>query len=624
MKINRVYIKNFRSIKETDFSLAPGVTALAGGNESGKSNVLLAINKFLNLETFMDTDQYQLSDNPPEIEMTFNNFAQEENEKLKTLFGKKSLDKLIVRRVGEVYTVVDPQLPTENQDPSLSPVPGIKEATPESTDPSQMQEPTKKIPSNDEIIQEIRQLIPSAELIRSVEYLIEGNNIPISDIYATDEEIEKKDIQTQERISTLKAILDLGGITESDVREPDLAKRSLTLQRGAAKVAKRLRESWRQEYIMMGIVADQAHLHIWFMDGKNRPRGKDSMDDTKWIRTLPENRSTGFRWYITFYVRYLAALDKSENLCVLIDDAGAPLNKIAQEDLLDEFSKYANENSGTQILYTTHSKYMVKWDFRDHIRLATKENGEGTKVVEMWWRQYSPRELPAPLDELGVTWSDDFLQYDNLIVEGYSDVYLLHHLPINLVDMGLDDSYSGFKILNAGKASVEKDVGLLCKINERRAFLLFDSDGPGKQYEQEAELIKEEHLLDCDHIKNLIGAGLTYNVFTIEDLIPRKNFIDALNNVCRKNFGEKWAEIVILQQIDELGIVEATINRMIQNGFNQEETEKFKLVLKFDVIKEAVDSVILTSYDNEEQLKAMQILFIKLNERLKNLTPQAI
>ncbi len=43
MKLNRVQIKNFRSIKDIEIDFDPSCRVLVGINESGKSNILNAL-----------------------------------------------------------------------------------------------------------------------------------------------------------------------------------------------------------------------------------------------------------------------------------------------------------------------------------------------------------------------------------------------------------------------------------------------------------------------------------------------------------------------------------------------------------------------------------------------------
>lgn len=46
MKISKIHIENFRSIRHLDFEL-PQISCLVGPNNAGKSNILLAIQKVL-------------------------------------------------------------------------------------------------------------------------------------------------------------------------------------------------------------------------------------------------------------------------------------------------------------------------------------------------------------------------------------------------------------------------------------------------------------------------------------------------------------------------------------------------------------------------------------------------
>lgn len=630
MKIGHVDIYNFRSISKTSFDLSDGVTALAGGNESGKSNVLSAIDKFLNKKDFETSDKYQLTDENPYIEISFGHFTEDELEKLKTLFKIDEIDKISIGRRGNSYELVFPQLSkpedasesfdvenTEDKDETQPQKEEVeKQIAVENNNGKEVE--NEKVLTSEEITKEILNLIPESGLIRSVESLIDGKNIPISDIYPTsvqDLEIKKDNIK-HEKLETIRALLSLGGITEEIVKNQDLSARSLLLQTSAAKIAKRLRDSWTQEDIKMKIEADQSSLVIEFRDGKNRPEDKE--DDTKWIWTLPEDRSTGFRWYVTFYVRYLTKLESSKNVVFLIDDAGAPLNKVAQEDLLNEFFKKANEKTDVQIIYSTHSKYMVNWDFRKNIRMIIKEHGEGTKVSEMWWNKYSPSERPAPLDEMGVTWADDFLKSHNLIVEGMIDVYLLHQLPFNLIDLADQDPYVGFKIVPAGMASLEKDLALLCKVNERKSFLLFDSDPKGSEECRKARSISEKGLVGCSQIKSLVGNNSTYKVITIEDLLPSQKYVEAFNTVASDHFKDRWSNIKNLGVISG-GIEKLVFDRLQVMGMTDDEIKDIKKSLKFNIVKYAVDNTVLEDYNNPSQLKAVQSFFKNLKKRLLDL-----
>lgn len=74
--------------------------------------------------------------------------------------------------------------------------------------------------------------------------------------------------------------------------------------------------------------------------------------------------SSGFIWFFSFLFG-LAKYKKKENLIILLDEPGLNLHAEAQFDLL----KYIDKELLTryQVVYTTHSRFMVESDKLDEI-----------------------------------------------------------------------------------------------------------------------------------------------------------------------------------------------------------------------------------------------------------------
>jgi putative ATP-dependent endonuclease of OLD family len=80
MKLSKIYIKNFKSIKELEFSFPPsGILVLVGENNSGKSNIIRAIDlvcgeSWIGKEKLEDHDHYQRKKgNEIEVDLYFDN-----------------------------------------------------------------------------------------------------------------------------------------------------------------------------------------------------------------------------------------------------------------------------------------------------------------------------------------------------------------------------------------------------------------------------------------------------------------------------------------------------------------------------------------------------------------------
>lgn len=614
MKIGSVKIENFRSISSTEFSLSECVTAIAGGNESGKSNTLLAIHKFLSGIPFSLSDKYQLNGSTPKIEIKFSCFTQEDKERLSGIFNTE-ITELTILRDGEEYTLLSPDIDSKTTSQVDEAEVGATENLTQDNE-GEIAIPEK---SSKEIVESVRKILPKSEMIRSVESLIIGENILINELFPSDEVKATLSQDKVEKLDTVRALFEIGQITESDIKNPNLNERTLRLNDGAARIGKLLRSTWHQEDVKLRIIADQTSIVIHFRDGKNIPSGRKSKDDSFWIWTLPEDRSTGFRWYVTFYVRFLSRMNSSDNLIFLIDDVGSTLNKTAQEDLLSEFNKLTGKDTTKQIVYVTHSKYMVDWDSRRSIRLAIKEKGEGTKINELWWESYSRNELPSPLDELGVNWSDDILKHDNLIVEGHTDTYILHNLALLIDEDSAGSVFAGFKVISAGNAQKQIPLAHLCNVHDRKAMLLFDSDQAGKaNCSKAASQFSSKKTIKATHLNELIGENPLYNIVTIEDLLPVDLFLTSLNIVGLREQGENWENIKKVYKVDEKGIVLAVKDRLIRNGIEEKEAKMFLRNFKYEIIIDLFKNLKKESYP-ASQLQVVETFLAKMRLFLEDI-----
>lgn len=607
MKLGKVIIQNFRSITSTELTLDSQITTLVGGNESGKSNILLALNKFLNVEDFEETDRYQLSTKESYISVEFIDFSDEELKFLKEYTKVEDIEKIIVSRTGNNYKLEFPEIPNDPEPETPS------EQSAEQVSPDVPVEPIP-VPSapinEDALIEELIKRIPDATLINALGDLIKGKNIPLSDLALSYEDLDKEENNNKGHIITIKKLLDLGEIQNSDITHTDTSLRVDKLNRGAAKAGEKLRSAWTQEDIKMRIFSDSTNLVIQFRDCKNIA-DEDKDNDAKWIWTWPENRSFGFRWYVTFYSRYLAEIEKSENAIFLIDDIGLPLNKKAQKDLLNKFRELTKTNPKIQIVYVTHSKDLVEWDSRNQILMVTKEKGRGTNVSSKWWTKYKQNELPSPLDEISLTWSEDLLGAKNLILEGPIDEKVFYKITELLEEDLSTNPFKDFRLVPAGGADAVNGLRHLSKLHNKKCYLVYDSDQTG--LDEKSKAISEG--FDSEDLKSLSNST-THSVVTIEDLLPRELYINELNKVGKKIYATKWKEVVNIHGIVNSGIIEAIKTRLNRDGLEQQEVKTFMDNYKFPLAIGVINVLTLQNYTDNNQLEAVKNLFRNLKLKL--------
>ncbi|MDZ7343862.1 MAG: AAA family ATPase [candidate division KSB1 bacterium] len=99
----------------------------------------------------------------------------------------------------------------------------------------------------------------------------------------------------------------------------------------------------------------------------------------------PESRSLGFRWYLSFYINFIAqTFDARANEYIfLIDEPGIHLHPAGQKDLTRMMEDLAAKN---QVVFTTHSPFMINREHPERVRLVSKEK-DGTRIDSEAYRE---------------------------------------------------------------------------------------------------------------------------------------------------------------------------------------------------------------------------------------------
>jgi hypothetical protein len=331
-----------------------------------------------------------------------------------------------------------------------------------------------------------------------------------------------------------------------------------------------------------------------------------------------------------------------------MDEPDAYLSSQAQQDLLKVFDLFANPEPGShltqpiQVVYVTHSPFLIDKNHTDRIRVLQKGNeDEGTRVVKDFVRnRYEPLR-----SSIGTLIGESvFIGNCNLMVEGICEQIIIAGAARYLRAIGvssleietLDLNY--ITIVNSeGASQIPYMVYLACgKHAEQIAVIvLLDSDqagndakqqllGKGKKHQK--PLIKEQFILQLGDLKeefSLVADNATEKL-EIEDIIPLPICIQAAK-LCLQEFlqvGETEVAFLtkdlILSKIDNMTILDA-IQASISESFYQE-----FVISKAGFARNVIEVVNQWSQKRvelgEEQSKALQffennfkVLFKKLN-----------
>ena len=151
-------------------------------------------------------------------------------------------------------------------------------------------------------------------------------------------------------------------------------------------------------------------------------------------------RSSGLKYFLSYHVQLLAHRPPvtGQPEILLMDEPDAYLSSQGQQDLLRILEAFALPDDGSrqdQVVYVTHSPFLINRNAGDRIRVLDKGvTDEGTRVVkDVTQNHYEPlRSSLGPF--VGET---SFISGSNLFVEGLADQVLLAGVSSHLLAVGV-------------------------------------------------------------------------------------------------------------------------------------------------------------------------------------------
>jgi len=201
-------------------------------------------------------------------------------------------------------------------------------------------------------------------------------------------------------------------------------------------------------------------------------------------------RSRGLRYFLSYYVQLRAnQAPAGRTQLLLLDEPDAYLSGVGQQDLLrilEEFAKPEDGSQGGQVIYVTHSPYLINRNAAHRIRVLDKgSHDEGTRVVTDASRNhYEP--LRSSLGPFVAETA--FIGGSNLFVEGPADQVLLagvssHLRGLNGIAPSQTLNLNEITIVPAGSASAIPYMVYLARGRDQvkpPCVVLLDGDKSGK------------------------------------------------------------------------------------------------------------------------------------------------
>jgi len=229
-------------------------------------------------------------------------------------------------------------------------------------------------------------------------------------------------------------LIELARLKLDELTAPNRTEELISKLEGASNhLSKQLLKYWSQN----------KHLTVRFDVRPARPGDPKGMetgtnllgrvyDSVHLVSTPLGTRSKGFVWFFSFIAWFSQQQKRGEPLILLLDEPGLVLHGTAQGDLLSYIEEQLKQH---QVIYTTHSPFMVDPKRFDRVRIVEDKSMDATEVLpadKVGTKVYTDvLEVTSgslfPLQgALGYELSQTlFVGPNSLIVEGVSDLLYL-------------------------------------------------------------------------------------------------------------------------------------------------------------------------------------------------------
>ena len=322
--------------------------------------------------------------------------------------------------------------------------------------------------------------------------------------------------------------------------------------------------------------------------------------NTKHRVTLPlKNRSKGFIWFFSFLV-WFSKVQEKKNLIILLDEPGLNLHAEAQADLLKYIDKELLPRY--QVIYTTHSPFMIESDKLDEVRTVYDSNDSKVGSIISNALEEKDQGTLFPLQAaLGYNLAQNlYISDKNLLVEGVADLMFLTVMSGILKENNREGLNEDITIVPVGGLDKVATFISLLRGNDLNMVCLLDTfiDQKGKKRLEDLikdKIIKEKQIKFFDQYIDRL------NIAEIEDMFEIEEYLKLFNEEFSKDY-----KSISKKEIDINKPIIPQINHIIQkNRFNHYRPSRYLTSL-----------CVGKDYFSESTLARFEALFKDINNLL--------
>lgn len=556
MKLQSFQVKNYRSINDSGEIAVSQITALLGRNESGKSNLLRALHSlnpisgFEALKPIKDFPRHkhleECTDDTSVLSTSWDLNEDDKKALLEIIPRATDVSKVIIgRSYGKTRTVSFPELkaiPFDEADikskvkkiAAAVRAVALKQGTPEKLEvaaetyevavsttkvrdtwASQAVAASKALRTalagddaeltekQEEMLAEIEELADS--IVGDKEAQQQARNWAVSAIpkfIYVDEYPElnghqdiaayiqrKSQGQLNDSDKNFEKLCKVAGLNPEELQklhgQGDHETRNQLANRASAVVTAEIKRLWKDRALKIRFNLDAHHLDTIISDPTSTYDVEVNLND----------RSRGFQWFFAFYVTFSADTDggHAENAVLLLDEPGLYLHAKSQSDLL----RHLEVDFSNQILYSTHSPFMVPTHSLDSIRTVNISEEAGTSVTND--PTGDARTLFPLQAALGYDLAQSlFIGPNNLVVEGVTDFWIMSAVSAYMAEKGRDSLSPTLTLTPAGGAQKVSYMVALLTSESLNVLVLLDTERDSKATKDEllkTKLIREQNVV---------------------------------------------------------------------------------------------------------------------------------
>ena len=305
--------------------------------------------------------------------------------------------------------------------------------------------------------------------------------------------------------------LDPSSKEKTDIELTRMAdERRIAMSSASRDMTQKFYDWWVQKKYFFNYTIDGGYFRVWVYD--DRDPSEVELDQ----------RSAGLQYFFSFYLVFLVEAHESHaNSILLLDEPGLHYHGTAQKKTVEFLQKISQDN---QLLYTTHSPFMIDGDKLQDVRIVSEDEKGHTLVSSDVWPK--DRDSLFPLQAgLGYSLAQTlFFAKRNLVVEGITDYLILKSMSNLLAKKKMKALDDNVVVVPAGGATHIMPLASMLRGNEQKLIVLLDGDDSGSRL---AKHLEKKLFVNCV----LVSTFADKDCAEIEDLFPEEFYLKACKEV---------------------------------------------------------------------------------------------